>query len=140
MSIIVCHSDNEFTLRAIKHELIDWETMQAVNDALHMTFSFLGLPPHLFVTIVPGDTIATEDGGQGWAVYLSGAECVLVAGLKPEGVTMNQSEWIREVQKSVIHECIHYWQEQTGKLDGSQANEDEADRIADEVVKRIIPR
>lgn len=133
MKSAVVHHDDQVTVRVLDVDQINHKAIAAVMDGIHAAFGSLDIQPHLFVTIVPGDTIASEDG-HGFALYLAGLQMVGVAGLKPENWPDTDEEWLRQLKISTVHECAHYMQELNGRLDGSQANEDEAERLAESLV------
>ncbi len=127
----------EYTIRAL--DGVEYRAFQAVNSAVNLTFLKLQLPGHLFITMVPGDHLRTGDGDDqcGFAVYQEGARQILIAGLKPEGMDppISDQEWLEELMVSIVHEVIHYKQELDGTLIGSPENEEEAERLAYEVLE-----
>lgn len=134
------HRDGRYTLRipATGFEAaLQRNVIRSVQSALSDAFDCLDLPGHLFVTIVNGDSIATDEG-HGWALYMSGIASIVVAGLKPEAIEQSDFEFLAEVEKSVIHECVHYWQDMERRLIGSSENEDEAELITGQIVSGEI--
>lgn len=99
----------------------------------------LQLPPHVFITIVPGETLKSGDGADecGWACYFHHWAHVGIAGIQPSTgpLAEDRSEWLYQLQVCTAHELIHYRQE----LDGMPEDEREtdADRRAEPLIREM---
>lgn len=129
---------DDFTIRVIDSEFgkVERDVIQSVIDMATEVFAKRNLPPHLFITIVAGESL----GGEGFGLYHSGMQHVAIAGLYPEGIDgLDRHQWLDELRVSVAHELIHYEQELNGTLESSEANELLTERLAYELAGVEMP-
>lgn len=127
----------KYSIRYIEGGPIDTQqdVWDAICEAVDKAVEVLGVPGHLFVTVVGADTIGSGPDHCGWAVYHQSIQHVAVAGGDgPLELANDREHWLEEVKVSTVHEVVHYWQELRGKLDGSEACEDEAEAKAREIL------
>lgn len=132
-----CHS---FTLRLIEDgpAKADQDAVDAIQEAVSAAMLQLNTPGHLFVTVVSAWCIATSEEDYGFALYQQGLQTIAVAGARPDDWPDSHGEWLDELKRSTAHEVVHYWQDLNGTLDGSEENEAEAERLANEIFPREI--
>ena len=110
----------------------------AVQAAVNHGMGSLKLDGHLFVTIIPGTSI--QDGPEPedhvFGLYHQGLQHIAVAGICPEDWPTGE-DWIDSLKITVLHEMVHYWQELNGKLDGTEENETEAEKLAMELLESM---
>ena len=86
------------------------------------------------MTVVGADTF-TDSDGVGIGLYHSGIQHIAIPGGDGFDEFVNDREnWVDEIRISTAHEVVHYWQDIEGRLNGSDECEDEAERIAKEIV------
>lgn len=133
----------EFTMRYIPGNV---ETQKDVWDAIYegaiQAYASLELGQnHLFITVVGTEVFTTgpKDKDYAFAMYHQGIQHVAVAGGEPpkefEGV---RNDWLIEMQVTTIHEMVHFYQDLCGTLEGSEANELEADELARKIVNTEV--
>ncbi len=130
---VMIHTCPDFSVRYIdtEHGCIRPEVINTVVRMAEKVFRERpAVKPHLFITIVGGESL----GGEGFGLYHSGMQHIAFAGLYPEGVEgLDYEHWLSELRVCVAHEMIHYEQELAGTLEASEENELETERLAYEL-------
>lgn len=131
------NTNESYTLRAIKSGPAELhpDAIKTVRNTLDRCVELLPLTPHLFVTLVAGDSIVTDDGGCGFGVYMCGIQHIALAGCIPDEFPASEKEWLYYLAESVVHECIHYQNELAGTLDTE--SEEETELRTKEIIDRI---
>jgi hypothetical protein len=108
-----------------------YDIVPAIVQAVDRGMRSLQLPGHLFVTLVDRDCIFRYETTPQFAVYHDGLRHITVAAAGPpdEMISMRDA-WREAVQRSVLQCLLYYRQDLEGKLDGSIASEQEAERVA----------
>lgn len=129
-----------FTLRVLNREEVNEAAITVVQRTLLFACSELKIPPHIFVTIVPGDAVKSAND-IGFACYLSGQQQIFIPGIMPVPIDeeFDFNDWLRFLAESTVHELVHYIQELEGRLkeDCEEECEDEANRIATETIEKF---
>lgn len=124
-----------FTLRVFGKEgdTCDKDCEHIVSQAIGMferseQFSTLPFPCHVVINCLPTETICSGDQ-EGIGLYLQGVQVVSVGVRYPGKSVLPKSEWVREVQLSILHELAHWFQDLTGQL-GIGEYEEQAESMA----------
>lgn len=134
--------DSMATLRVLRDgpATISEAALNAIATALENAKRHYRWSGHLFVTVVPGETIQ-YGSRSGFGCYQSGFRHVLVAGGgPPQEWDGTMSEWLDELSVTTLHEIAHYMQDIQGRLDTEAACEDEAEHVAQLILQQTTNR
>lgn len=125
------YRNKNFTVNFI--EGIKTDAVSAIINACHKAANHLGLKEtdHVLVTALPTSSFRFGYSEQncGFGVYMSGAANIWIAAKSPEELEKDRDLFLKNLEKTVIHEFVHHSQYIKEEL----IDEDIAEKVSDDI-------